>query len=561
MGKGSRNRQERAEDKILNPQKYVQKKQAPAFIGPLVFAVIAVLLVVVMVGNLLIGTGIFMRARTAAESEDFEVDGAMMTYYVYATYMTYVNYYYEVYSSLLGSSSSSSIDVYSLMGIDPDVSLKRQVYDTESGKTWFDYFAETARSQVEEQLVYCQAAKAAGVTLEEDDYATIDESIEQLQIYADLYGMTLDSYIAANYGKGVKEKDVRRVMELGQLASKYAEMKNEEFLAASTPEKVEAFFAENENDYLTADYLSYTFTATKDTAAEDADTLYATEKENILAEADELLALTTEEAFKQAIKDKFIADSTESYTEEYYEDYLAEAEGETDEEKAAAANKKLEEKLAEDAEAHVDGLLTEDFAYTVDTDLGAWIFGKDDAEAAAVNTTNKIVDDSEDEDGTYTVTVYLLTRAASRNEDTTRTFTYLLLEDSSYTAEDAQEAFAAFEAGEKTAEALLALGETYDQNSACQTLEELALGDSGVDELDEWLFAEGRQAGDYALISYTYEDTDFNIIVYLDEIAAAEWYIACRDAQVADEMSNWYDEATMTHAVEVNQKVIDKVKM
>lgn len=560
MGKGNRNRQERAEDKVLNPQKYVQKKKAPAFIGPLVFAVIAALLIIVMVGNLLIGTGMFMRARTAAESDDFKVDGAMMTYYVNASYMSYVNYYYEVYSQLM-SSSSSSIDVYSLMGIDPNVSLKKQVYDKESGKTWFEYFVELATNQVEEQLVYCQAAKAAGIELDENDYATIDTSIAQIKIYADRYGVSLDSYLSANYGEGVKEKDVRRAMELGQLASKYAQVKNEEFLAASTPEKVEAFYAANENDYLTADYLSYTFTATKDTKAEDADAKYADDKAAILASAEALMAHTTAEAFKQAIKDKFLADSTEEYKEKYYEDYLAEAEGETDEEKAAAADKKLQDKLNEDAEKHVADLETKNTAYTVDTDLGAWIFGKDDAAAAAVNTTFKVADDSKDKDGTYTVTVYLLTRAASRDEDTTRTFTYLLMEDSKYTEADAKEALAAFEKGEKTADALLALAETYKDNSACQTLEEVADGGSGVEELDEWLFADGRKAGDYTQITYTYEDKEFYIIVYLDEIAAAEWYIACREAQVAEEMSDWYDEAAKTHVVTVNQKVVNKVKL
>lgn len=559
MGKGNRNRQERAEDKVLNPQRYVQKKKTPAFIGPLVFAVIAVLLIVVMVGNLLVGAGIFLRAQTAAESEDFEVDGAMMSYYVYSSFATYANYFYEVYSSML-SSSSTSIDVYSLMGIDADKSLKKQVYNEESGQTWFDYFADTAKTQVEQQLVYCQAAKAAGVELTEEDYAAIDASINEIATHATMYGTSLDNYLAANYGKGVKEKDVRRVMELGQLASKYAEMKHEEYLNASTPEKVEAFFTENKNDYLSTDYLSYTFTATKGTTV-NADELYTAEKDKINAAADKLLALTSEEDFIQGVKDYFIEGSAEEYRTKYYDTLLSEAEGATDEEKAAAAEKALQDKLAEDAENQVTDLLTENFAYTTETELGAWAFGKDGAAAAAVNATKKIVDASKDGDGTYKVTVYLLTRAASRDEDTTRTFTYLLLEETNYTESDAKAALALFENGEKSGEGLKAVAEEYEKNSGCTTLEEMANGASGVEELDEWLYADGRKAGDYELISYTYEDKDFYIIVYLDEIAAEEWYIACRNAQVDEEVSDWYDEATNTYPVTVNEKVIGKVKM
>ena len=558
MGKGNRNRQERAEDKVLNPQKYVQKKQAPAFIGPLVFAVIAVLLIVVMVGNLLIGAGIFMRSRTAAESDDFKVDGAMMSYFVYSSYQTYLNYYYELYSSMMGS--STSINVQSLMGIDPNVSLKKQVYNEESGQTWFEYFAENAAAQVEQQLVYCQAAKAAGIELDKDDLAAIDASINEIAAYAAMYGTTLDAYLAANYGKGVKEKDVRRVMELGQLASKYAEIKHEEFMNASTAEKVEAYFTENKNDFLSADYLSYTFTVTKSTT-DNADVLYTADKANVDEAADKLLALTTEEDFLQGVKDYFIATSTEEYREKYYDTYLSEAEGETDEEKAAAAEQKLQDKLNEDAEAHVANLLTENFTYTTETELGAWIFGKDDTTAAAAGTTNKIADASKDADGTYKVTVYLLTREASRDEDTTRTFTYLLFEESNYTEADAKAALALFENGEKSAAGLKAVAENYEKNSACTTLEEVAQGSTGVEELDEWLFADGRKAGDYELISYTYDSKDFYIIVYLDEIAAEEWYIACRDAQVDEELSDWYDEATNTYPVNVNDKAIGKIKM
>lgn len=562
MGKGNRNRQERAEEQVLNPQKYVKKKQVPAFVGPLLVALIALLLVVVLVGNTLIGAGVFMRARTAAESDDFKVDGAMMSYYVHSSYTSYVNYYYEMYTSML-SSSSSSIDVYSLMGIDPNISLKKQIRDEESGETWYDYFAELAVSQIEEQLVYAQAAKQAGVSLDDEDYAAIDESIETVRSYADTYGTSLNNYLALNYGKGVREKDVRRVMELLQLSSKYAQMVNDDLLAASTDDKVNAFYEENKNDYHTADYLSYKLTAVKDETlgAEEADAQYASDKQKIGEAADKLVAMTSEQEFKDYIKSYFATGALDAYMAEHYEKYLAEAEGETDEEKAAAAEQKVKDKVAEDAEAEVEDLLTEKFAYTVDTDLGAWIFGKDDAPAAKANTGFKVVDDAKDAEGTYTINVYFLTREASRNEATTRSFTYLLLENTEYTAEDAQEALTKFESGEKTSEALIALGESYEDKATCTSMEEIALGETGVDELDAWMYTEDRKAGDYTLLTYTYEDATFHILVLVDEIGPAEWYVDCRDAQVAEEMADWFEEATKTYVVTVNEKAVNKVNM
>ncbi len=559
MGKGTRNRLERAEDKIANPQKYVTKKHAPAFIGPLVFAVVVILLAVVLIGNALVGAGIFMRARTAAESDDFKVDGAMMTYYVNYSYQSYINYFYEMYSSYL-SSSSSTLDVYSIMGIDPNISLKKQVYNKETGQTWFDYFADMAKSQIEEQLVYAQAAKAAGVALDEDDYASIDETIATLEEYAEMYGVSLNNYIAINYGNGVREKDVRHAMELSQLASKYAQMINDDLYEASTDEKVNAFYEENKNDYISADYLYYTFTATKNGLAENADELYAQDKAAIEAAADELAAISSVDEFKAYIKNYMVETSLDDYMQQYYDTYLKTAEGETDEEKAAAAEQQVKDKLNEDAQKKADESMTEDLAYTVETDLGAWIFGKEDTDAAAVNTTHRVTDDSKDATGTYTVTVYLLTRAASRNEDTTRTFTYLLFQEPAYDLKIAEEALAAFEEGEKTAEALLTLGKEYS-SAISQTMEDVALGTTGSDEVDAWLYTDERQAGDYTLISYTYEDKKYHIIVYVDEVGPAEWYVDCRDAQVADEMSDWYDDASKTYVVTVYDKVVNKVKI
>ena len=87
--------------------------------------------------------------------------------------------------------------------------------------------------------------------------------------------------------------------------------------------------------------------------------------------------------------------------------------------------------------------------------------------------------------------------------------------------------------------------------------------DRAVKNADEVIEAkkQGTQKNEYSSELIYYEDKDFYLIVYLDEIAAEEWYIACRNAQVDEEISDWYDEATNTYPVTVNEKVIGKVKM
>ena len=104
----------------------------------------AVLIIGLTVFNRLTDTGYFLRSETAAESENFEVDGAMMTYFFHSNYQAYAGY-------------------SSYLGFDPSISLKAQECSLSQGATWFDYFASLTQSYVNELLALCEAAKANGV--------------------------------------------------------------------------------------------------------------------------------------------------------------------------------------------------------------------------------------------------------------------------------------------------------------------------------------------------------------------------------------------------------------
>lgn len=567
MGKGTRNRNVRAEDKVTAPSKHVQKQDKAVKYGTWALSAFAILLVVSLVFIGLTTAGVFMRTSTAAESDDFEIDGAMMSYFIHSVYSSHVQQYEEYVSSYL---SSSNISAYTLMGIDPNVSLKKQVKDKTTGETWFQYYAEQAVEQVSEILVYCQAAKAAGVELDEDDLSSIDSEIMMLDLYAQLYGYSLNSYIGSMYGAGVREKDVRRAMEMSALASKFAEQIQEGFYDASTDEKVQAFFDKNKNDYINADYLTYVFTAKKDSTEKDADKAtadYEALKIKIAEYAEALESKESAEEFKAYVKERWIADNEETYRDKHYETYLKDVKKEneelTEDEAKAKAEEKLAEKLDEDADAQIETLLTEDYAYTVSGDLGKWIFGEGDTAAAVVNTTKKIVDDSKDKDGTYTITVYFLVRAASKNEDTTRTFSYMMMTSDSFKEDEAKAALEMFKKGEINKDALkeLAESETYKSKAGFNTLEDFKEGAFGADEMDEWLYADERAKGDYTLITYTIDKTTYYLIVVVDEIGAEEWYVDTRDGMVADEVETWYEEQSKTYAVTINQKALNKVRM
>ncbi len=582
MGKGTRNRQVRTTDVEVSTTRRVaskeDKQKRSVFFATLAMGVFVLVLVVSLLANSLIGAGVFMRVRTAAESDDFEVDGTMMSYFVNSMYSNYMSNWMTYVQQLGVDSSQVQSYAYMFAGIDPNTSLKKQVMDTESGQTYFQYFAEQAKAYVEELLIYCQAAKAAGVELDEDDKASIDATIENMKALATYYGYSFNSYLNEQYGRGVREKDVRRALELGTLYSKYATQLSEEFYDASTDEKVNAFFSANEKTYINADYLAYTLTVKKDTAAsteEDkaqADSDYTALKAEKDAIAAELAALKTPDEFKAYIKDLWIEENRESYTEKNYDTYLTESKAETDEEKAEEATQKVEDKLSEDADAYIDGLLTENYAYNEDAtdkavDLRDWIFGKADKAAAMVNTTLTLTaetdSNSDDDKDSYTITVYMLTRAASKNEDTTRNFSYMMMSSSALKKVDADAAFENFKAGEISKETLeaLATSDAYKEKASFDTVEDIKEGSLGLADVDEWVYDEAREVGDCELITVTYNEVVYYMIVLFEGIGQQEWYVDTRDGMVSDEIETWYEEQTQTYGVTVNDRVINKVPM
>ena len=598
MGKGSRNRQVRVDDKATNPQGYVQKKSAHKHWTSIVTMIIAIVVVVGLLVSAIATGGIVLRVQTAASSENYKVTGTMMSYYAHEVYNKYLQQAQEIY----GQYASSGFSWESLLPFKTNERLDKQIKDEKTGETWFDYFMEQARSQVEDILLYCEGAHAAGVKLEDEDYETIDLQIQYIQMYASLYGSSVGSYLSGQYGEGVKEKDVRKAIELQTLANKYITKLSDDYYEAVKKEDVEKFFEDNRNDYLSADYLVFDITATMGTIKtnatdeEKAEVLekYKADKKAADELAEKLKGMTTQEDFRAAVKAHLEETLKEEYHEEYYDKYLKDAKGETEEEKKAAAEEEVAKKLDEDIEKQLDEMLTEDFAYTVSSDLGKWIFGveadekneveaKDPAKKDTVwvdtntkykttssSTTDKDKEEEkkEEDEKSYTVSIYYLVREASPNKDLTYNVTYLALSSANkFTEEQAKAALAAFEKTGKTKDDLLKLGEEEDylSNSGCTSIEKMRPGYFAMDEVDEWVFNTDRKSGDYALLTAKSgtgtSATTYYIIALIEEPSDEVWYADCTDDWVTAQIEDWLEEAGNTYPISIKDAVLDQVKL
>ena len=571
MGKGSRNRQERIDDKAVNPQKYVQKKKtASKNYTSLITVIVTFIVAVALIFGAVSSSGITLRARNTMSSANFKVTGTMMSYYAHTVYSNYVNQFQNTYSSLL--SQGSGYTVYDLMGIDQNKPLKDQVYNESTGESWQDFFMSQAREQTEQLLLYCEGAKAAGIELDEEDMASIDSSVALISAYASLYGYSTKAYIASLYGKGVNERDIRNAMKLSTLATKFTEKLVEDFRAAATAEDVEKFYNDHVNDYLYADFLSYKLDASLSTLAENATAEdIAAAKKAVDDAAKTMMDAKTTEEFNAAVKAYLSTTMAGDYK---YENYLATAEGATDEEKEAAAKATAQEKLDAAIQTKLDAMLVEDYAYNTSTPVGKWIFGEEAGKAAAANTTFKDVVDTEakaDEDpddgkdtstkAAYTVTVYFLKSAASRDEDSTYKFTYLALPGTSYKEEDAKAALDEFVKAGATKDALLALGEKYPSHAGCTDVENVVDGYFGIEDVDAWAFDSARKVGDYELLTGTIDNSTYYFLVMAEGEGEHVWYVDTLADLVVSENDKWLEEAAKTYPVKVNDKAINSVKM
>ncbi len=222
MGKSAKMREQRkefrAEDRLweLENGSKKQRNQNLKKLNLIAAAVVAVVGIAVgIVCGSLQKQGYFLRNGVAMKTENFEVTGQMMAYYVYTTFEGY----YSQYGSALG--------------LDPSVSLKKQKLNDQA--SWFEYFVLETKTKLREVLSFAEKAKEQGLTLSDEDKEMITSYVDTASIgtYEDLFGFT--------------REDLRQALELTTLASKMYEKAVKEMDLSDAA--VEKHFNENKKHF------------------------------------------------------------------------------------------------------------------------------------------------------------------------------------------------------------------------------------------------------------------------------------------------------------------------
>lgn len=579
-----------AKSKASNKGKQTNKL---AVIGGIVVALLFVCCIILTV---IVDTGITDRSKIVMSTNNYKVNGSMLKYF----YNTQVNTFYSTYSSMA-----------SYLGLDFSKSLKDQLCSMteDANDTWYDYFMDITTSQLEQYLVYCEAAKAAGVKLEDSDIEEIDKALEAIETSANSSGYSLAGYITAAYGNGVKEKDVRDSLELIQLYAKFAEIKYDEFKDSATDDDVDKQVKDYITNYLVADYMSFTWTATNkelkeadyetteeyEAAKKEAEEKYEALKAKYDGYAETLKATETYDAFKEALEkiiyDEEYAELKDSEYEEKLEEYKDANKDATDAEAEEAVLKEIEEEAQKAVEKAMESALTESGAYNITSDLGKWIFGTEVKNAAEDDDEDEDEDDKDEEDeepvpaakegdiftnatnaedektsGKYTVTVAYLVKASGLDETPTKNVGHILFEaddddedEMSEAKKEAQKILDEYLAGELTKDAFEKLGEEYTADSSVfyDGVKEGVMEDN----FNDWLFSLGeyegieRKIGDTGLVETSY---GWHIMYYNGD-GHEYWYESAKADFIESEMEDWFEAKSDEFKVTVNDKAISKV--
>ncbi len=501
MGKGARSRVNYAEKKAAALEREQAKKKQQRLNLIISLAVVVALLAGIgtLVGvNVYRNSGAAQRAQIVMKTDNFEVNGSMMSYLIFSQYANYLNTYG---------------DYISYMGLDTTKALKDQ-YTTDADNnsiTWFEYFADAAKENVENLLVLCENAKANGVELTNAETKAADTRAEQ-------------SYTnVGQYARGVKKQDVQECLKLSMLATKYQLMLEGEL--TPSVEEIQTYYDENPLNVLKTDYYSYTFSYQEakegETLAKDAVTQDAAK-----AEANKLAAATGVEEFKTKLKT-------------YLESIAKEpAEGE----KATEIN--------------VDTYKTTAATYTKDNEASEWLF----ADKTAVGAVKLIHDDDAN-----SYSVYVLDKAKYLQEEETVSVRHLLVSvvEDAVTAEQARKTaqgyYDQWQKGDKTEQSFadLAMLHTEDNNYYNGGLYQGVFPGQMVDTFNDWCFDEARQSGDTGLV-----DTDYGThVMYFVGEDLTRWQTNVRATLLSEAYEAKYEELKKAITVQTDDALISTLEV
>ena len=260
-------RNEGTDKKTVAARKEAEKKRK----DKIKWIVIGIAVVIFFALVIYLNTGAFYRNLNAltvenTANEEYSIEASSTDYSV-----AEVNYMYSMqYMNILNSYGQYA----SYLGLDTSKPLDEQVCSVaqsdDANYTWHDYFLDSAKSQLTEMTVFKAYAESQNITLDKEDLATIDNTLDSIAESAKTNGYgSANKFLTANYGKGCNTDIVRKIIGLELLASKVQNTISDSFEFSAS--ELTDYYATVKDSYDTFDY-SYYLVEAEATTAEDGTT-------------------------------------------------------------------------------------------------------------------------------------------------------------------------------------------------------------------------------------------------------------------------------------------------
>lgn len=471
--------------------------------------VIAAVAVVFAIGWFLNFMGVPQRMTTVMAVGDTKISQAQYTYY-----------YQQIYSNY--ASQAQQYAQYGISGIpgmmDYSTVPSEQKYDGEDAEgkgddyMWSDYLRDKTNEFLQQYITLGKEAKAANITLSEDEQKEIDETIKSIREQAASSDYSLNAYLRLYYGRGVNEKILREAMELETLSSKLIEQKSDELARNYTDEQLEAKYQKDQNTYnvLTARMFQFT-TETPDYPKDATDAqkkeLDEKAKKETKAKADAMLGkVTGEESFKE----QALANASKDQKDDYKKD-----------EATLMKNTAVTQfsQISDDAVKWATSAKKGD-KKVFETDAGCYVV---------------YIVEAAHRDASETVDVrHILFKVDSEAEDQTKAKA-----DAKKKAEDA---LAEWQKGDKTEESFAALATEKTEDTGSQStggLYERVYKGQMVKSFENWCFDKGRKAGDTGIVE---SEHGYHVMFFVQKNDEPLWKLKIRDALSSEDAKTYTDE-------------------
>lgn len=508
-------------------QEQVEAKKLKAYtIG---FVVSMVLVVCVALGVLGVravnNSGIIQKNTVAATIGDREISSVELSYY----YVDAINSFYNEMYSTYSDYSDSYLEA---LGLDTTIALDKQIYDEETGETWADYFLTSALDQAKSDYALYDIAKEAGYELDTEEQETVDNYLNNIEVYAKLYGYSnANQFLRNSYGYGANLDSYTEYYERSELAQSYYNAYPDTLTYDDAA--IRAYDTENSNSFdsytYTSCYMSYTYFREGGTEDDEGNVTYSDEENNAARDkmksvAEDLATATSVDELKTMVEAAEVTEGNE-LTVTTNENTLH-----------TSINTTLSNWLADDSRKEGDIAAIPNTSTTTN---------EDGTETTVTNGYYVAIFHSTSDNHTKMGNVrHLLVSFEGGTEDEETGETVYSDEEKAEAKAAADQHLADWLAGDATEESFIALVQENSDDSSAEDgglYENIAPDGTYVAEFQNWALDTARQSGDTAVIETEY---GYHVMYYVgDSELTYRDYMITEEMRAAD-FEAWYTEAT-----------------